>query len=310
VYGASEGLRTLVVEQSAPGGQAGTSSLIENYLGFPAGLSGADLAQRAVSQARRFGAEILTAQEVVGLRRDDPYRIVRLADGSEVASYAVVVTTGMAVRTLEVPGVESLHGVGVYYGAAMSEAATYRGQDVCIVGGGNSAGQGALYFSRFARKVTLLVRKPELSQGMSRYLVDRIAGVENIEVRGGVEVTAVHGEGRLERVTLRSVDDGSTSQIEAAAMFVFIGTAPRSEMFDGVLARDEQGFILTSTDLPRIGDRVRGWNLDRAPLMFETSVPGVFAAGDVRAGANRRVAAAVGEGSAAIYSVHQYLETV
>ena len=310
VYGASEGLRTLVVEQSAPGGQAGTSSLIENYLGFPGGLTGADLAHRAVAQARRFGAEILTAQEAVGLRREDPYRIVRLADGSEVTSYAVVVTTGMAVRTLDVPGVQGLHGVGVFYGAATSEAVTYRGQDVCIVGGGNSAGQGALFFSRYARKVTLLVRKSKLSPAMSRYLVDRIASVENIEVRGGVEVAAVHGEGRLERVTLRSVDDGSTSEIEAAAMFVFIGTAPRSEMFAGVLARDDGGFILTSIDLPRIGGRVRGWNLDRAPLMFETSVPGVFAAGDVRAGANRRVAAAVGEGSAAIHSVHQYLETV
>jgi len=310
VYGASEGLRTLVVEQSAPGGQAGTSSLIENYLGFPAGLSGADLTQRAVAQARRFGAEILTAQEAVGLRREDPYRIVQLADGSEVACYAVVIATGMAVRTLEVPGIEALHGIGVYYGAAMSEGATYRGQDVCIVGGANSAGQGALFFSRFARKVTLLVRKPTLSPWMSRYLVDRIESIENIEVRGGVEVAAVHGEGRLERLTLRSVGDGSTSEIAAAGMFIFIGTAPRSEMFAGALERDEKGFILTAADLPRIGGRPKGWKLDREPLMFETSIPGVFAAGDVRAGANRRVAAAVGEGSAAIYSVHRYLMTV
>jgi len=310
VYGASEGLRTVAVEQSAPGGQAGTSSLIENYLGFPSGLTGADLAHRAVTQARRFGAEILTAQEVVGLRREDPYRIVRLADGSEIACYAVVIATGMAVRMLEVPGIEPLLGIGVYYGAAMSEGATYRGQDVCIVGGANSAGQGALFFSRYSRKVTLLVRKPALSPAMSRYLVDRIGSVENIEVRPGVEVAGVHGDGRLERVTLRSVEDGSTSEIAAAGMFIFIGTAPRSEVFADVLERNEKGFILTAGDLPQTGGRPRGWNLDREPLLFETSMPGVFAAGDVRANANRRVAAAVGEGSAAIYSVHRYLMTV
>jgi thioredoxin reductase (NADPH) len=310
VYGASEGLRTLVVEQSAPGGQAGTSSLIENYLGFPSGLTGADLAQRAVAQARRFGAEILTAKEVVGLRREDPYRIVRLADGSEVASYAVVIATGMEVRTLEVPGLEALHGIGVYYGAAMSEGATYRGQDVCVVGGANSAGQGALFFSRYARKVTMVVRKPTLSPWMSHYLARRIEATENIEVRGGVEVAAVHGEGRLERVTLRSVVDESTSEIEVSGMFIFIGTAPRSEMFADVLERNEKNFILTATDLRQIAGRPKGWNLDREPMMFETNIPGVFAAGDVRAGANRRVAAAVGEGSAAIYSVLRYLMTV
>jgi len=310
VYGASEGLRTLAVEQSAPGGQAGTSSLIENYLGFPSGLSGADLARRAVAQARRFGAELLTAQEAVGLRREDPYRIVRLADGSEVACHAVVIATGMAVRMLEAPGIEPLLGIGVYYGAAMSEAATYRDQDVCVVGGANSAGQGALFFSRYARKVTMILRKPTLSPWMSKYLVDRIESVENIEVIPGVEVAAVEGEGKLERIRLRSVDDQSERALDASAMFIFIGTSPRSEMFADVLERDEKGFILTEDDLPRVAGKPKGWTLDREPLAFETSMPGVFAAGDVRAGANRRVAAAVGEGSAAIYSVHRYLRTV
>lgn len=310
VYGASEGLRTLAVEQSAPGGQAGTSSLIENYLGFPSGLSGADLARRAVAQARRFGAELLTAQEAVGLRREDPYRIVRLADGSEIACHAVVLATGMAVRMLEAPGVEPLLGIGVYYGAAMSEAATYREQEICVVGGANSAGQGALFFSRYARKVTMLLRKPALSPWMSKYLVDRIESVENIEVIPGVEVAAVAGEGRLERIRLRSVDDGAEREIPAAAMFIFIGTSPRSEMFADVVARDEKGFILTADDLPQVAGKPKGWTLEREPFAFETSMPGVFAAGDVRAGANRRVAAAVGEGSAAIYSVHRYLRTV
>lgn len=310
VYAASEGLRTLAVEQSAPGGQAGTSSLIENYLGFPAGLTGADLARRAVAQARRFGAELLTAQEAVGIRREDPYRIVRLADGSEVACHAVVIATGMAVRRLEVPGIGALSGIGVYYGAAMSEAATYRDQDVCVVGGANSAGQGALFFSRYARKVTMILRKPALSPWMSKYLVDRIESVENIEVIPGVEVAAVEGAGKLERIRLRSVDDASERAIDAAAMFIFIGTSPRSEMFADVLERDEKGFILTEDDLPRVAGRPKGWSLEREPFAFETSMPGVFAAGDVRAGANRRVAAAVGEGSAAIYSVHRYLRTV
>jgi len=310
VYGASEGLSTLAFEQSAPGGQAGTSSLIENYLGFPSGLTGADLARRAVAQAKRFGAEILTAREVVGLRREDPYRHVRLADGTEISCYAVAICTGMTVRHLEAPGVDPLLGIGVYYGAAMTEAATYRGQHVCILGGANSAGQGALFFSRFARKVTMLVRKPTLAPWMSQYLVDRIESIENIEVVGGVEIAQLRGEGKLESIELRDVESGTTREVDAAALFVFIGTSPRSEMFADVLERDEKGFILTGADLPRVGGRPRGWTLDRDPMMFETNIPGVFAAGDVRAGANRRVAAAVGEGSAAIYSVHRYLRTV
>jgi thioredoxin reductase (NADPH) len=310
VYGASEGLRTLLIEQSAPGGQAGTSSKIENYLGFPSGIAGADLAQRAATQARRFGAEILTAQEVVGVRRADPYRVVQLVDGSEVSCYAVLLATGMAVRMLDVPGIEPLIGAGVYYGAATTEAATYRGQDVCIVGGANSAGQGAQFFSRYARRVTLLVRAAGLEKSMSQYLVARINATENIAVTTGVEVAAVQGAGRLERVITRNVATAQESVLDASAMFIFIGVAPRSEMFANLVARDESGFVLTGPDLPRTNGKPSGWTLDRDPFLFETSVPGVFAAGDVRAGANRRVGAAVGEGSAAIYTIHHYLETV
>ena len=308
VYGASEGLQTLLVEQSAPGGQAGTSSLIENYLGFPNGLTGEDLARRATAQARRFGAELL-AQQVVSIRRHDPYRIVVLADGTEVGCYAVVLATGMAVRTLDVPGIDALLGVGVYYGAAMTEAFTYRGRDVCMVGGANSAGQGAMFFSRYARRVTMLVRAAALRPGMSYYLADRIKNTPNIELVTDVEVTAVHGSQSLERVTIR---DGSGAQrdLDAAAMFIFIGTAPRSDMVAGLVELDDHKFILTGSDLIRDGQRPRGWTLDRDPLIFETSVPGVFAVGDVRSGANRRVAAAVGEGSASIHLVHRYLQTV
>ena len=310
VYGASEGLRTLLVEQRAPGGQAGTSSRIENYLGFPSGVTGADLAQRATAQAKRFGAEMLTAQEVVSIRREDPYRFVKLADGTEISSYAVLLATGMSVRTLEAPGIEPLLGIGVYYGAAMSEAATYRDQHVSIVGGANSAGQGALFFSRYAKKVTMIIRAAGLNPSMSQYLVDRVNATENIEVIHRVEVSSVRGEGRLEEITLRNLDSGQEKPLAAAAMFIFIGTAPRSEMAAGIVERDEKGFILTGPDLPRTARGIKGWNLDRDPFLFETNIPGIFAAGDVRSGANRRVAAAVGEGSAAIYTIHKYLETV
>jgi thioredoxin reductase (NADPH) len=310
VYAASEGLRTVVVEQSAPGGQAGTSSMIENYLGFPAGVSGSDLAQRAAAQAKRFGAEILTAQEAVGLSREDPYRVVRLADGGRIYAHAVVIATGMSVRRLEVPGVEPLLGIGVYYGAAATEAATYRNLPVVIVGGANSAGQGALFFSRTASRVTMVVRKPSLAPWMSQYLVDRIEAAENIEVIGNSEISAVEGDGRLERVVVRDAESCDERVIEAAGMFLFIGAAPRSEMFADVLARDDKGFLLTGAELPREQGKIAGWPLEREPMMFETVVPGVFAVGDVRAGANRRVAAAVGEGSAVLYSVHRYLRTV
>jgi thioredoxin reductase (NADPH) len=310
VYAATEGMRVVLVEQSAPGGQAGSSSRIENYLGFPNGITGADLAQRATAQARRFGAEILTAQEVFGIRREDPYRIVQLADGKQISAYVIVLTTGLAVKMLDVPGIEPFLGAGVYYGAALSEAMIYRGQDVCIVGGANSAGQAALFFSRYARRVRLIIRAAGLSPAMSHYLVERIGTTENISVTPRVEVAAVCGERRLEQVVLRNIDTGEEQKLDTSAMFIHIGTAPRSEFVSGLLERDEKGYLITGPDLPRINGKPRGWTLDRDPFMFETNIPGIFAAGDVRAGANRRVAAAVGEGSAAIYSIRKYLDTV
>ncbi|MGE0638865.1 MAG: FAD-dependent oxidoreductase [Thermoanaerobaculia bacterium] len=310
VYGASEGLSTLLVERSAPGGQAGTSSRIENYLGFPNGVSGEDLARRAAAQARRLGAELLTAQEVVGIRREDPYRILRLADGTEISSYAVLVATGTAVRTLDVPGIERHLGAGVYYGAATTEMSTYRDRDICIVGGANSAGQGAVFFSRSARRVTMLVRSTGLETSMSQYLIDRIESLDNIEVVPHVEVAEVVGEERVEGVVVTDTRNGERRSLSCAALFLFVGSAPRSDWLAGVVERDERGFLLTGPDLPRVEGRPRGWELPRDPMLFETNIPGVFAAGDVRAGANRRVAAAVGEGSAAIYSVQRYLETV
>jgi len=310
VYAASEGLRTVLVESEAAGGQAGTSSMIENYLGFPMGVTGADLAQRATLQARKFGAELLTGQEVVGLRREGPYRIIKLGDGTELTAYTAVITTGMSARTLDAPGVEGLHGKGVYYGAAMTEAARCRDKDIIVVGGANSAGQGALFFSRYARKVTMLVRAPDLSPMMSHYLVDRIRSTPNIEVCCGWEVARANGDGSLESVVVKAVDGGAERTIQAVAMFVFIGVKPHTDAFAGVLERDDQGFVMTGTDLPKEHGKPKGWNLERDPFMFETNIPGVFAAGDVRSGANRRVAAAVGEGSAAIYSVHRYLRTV
>ena len=311
VYGASEGLRMLVVEQDAPGGQAGTSSKIENYLGFPSGVSGADLANRATVQARRFGTEILTAQEVKSVRREDPYRIVKFADGSEVSCYAVLLATGMTVRMLELPGIEPFIGAGVYYGAAATEAVTYRGAHVAIIGGANSAGQGALFFARYAARVSMIVRAAGLESSMSQYLIERIQTTPNIEVLPRHEVASVGGVTHVEHVTVRNVDSKEERPLDAAAMFIFIGSAPRSDMVAGLVPVDEKGFILTGPDLPR-NDRGKpvGWTLDRDPFLFETSVPGIFAAGDVRSGANRRVAAAVGEGSAAIYSIHRYLETV
>ena len=310
VYAASEGLRTVLVESEAPGGQAGTSSLIENYLGFPAGVTGADLAQRATAQARRFGAELLTAQKVVGLRREDPYRVVVLADGSELTAYCVVIATGMSARTLDIPGLAPLQGVGVYYGAAMTEAARYRAKDICIIGGANSAAQGALFFSRYARRVTMIIRAADLKPMMSNYLVDRIRAAPNIDVITGVDVDAVRGEHALEAVVVKDAESGVRRTIPSVAMFIFIGVQPHAAAFAGVLELDEAGFVMTGAELPQEYGRPRGWTLERAPFMFETNMPGVFAAGDVRSGANRRVAAAVGEGSAAIYSVHRYLRTV
>ena len=310
VYGASEGLRTILVEARAPGGQAGTSSQIENYLGFPSGVSGSDLARRAVAQARRFGAEILTTQEVVEIRREDPYRIVRLGDGSELSSYAVMLAPGMEVRRLDAPGVDALAGTGIYYGAAMTEAAECRDKDVFIVGGANSAGQGAMFFSRYARTVTMVIRGGTLGAAMSRYLVDRIEATANISVLSGTRVAAVSGNGRLESITLADVATGATRDVAAHAMFIFIGAAPRTDIVGSLVQRDARGFILTGRDLENEAGRPRGWSLDREPFLFETNVPGIFAAGDARMGSGKRVASAVGEGSATVTMIHKYLETV
>jgi len=310
VYGASEGLKTILVERDATGGQAGTSSRIENYLGFPGGVSGADLARRATTQAKRFGAEILTAQDVVEIKRNDPYRTVKLSDDNELSCYTVLIAAGMEVRRLDAPGIEDLVGAGVFYGAALTEATTYRNRDVFVVGGANSAGQGAMFFSRYARKVTMLLRGPKLSAGMSQYLVDRIMETKNVEVLTNTAVCSVRGEGRLESIRVRHGVTNEECDMRADAMFIFIGTAPRTSMVAGLVERDGQGFILTGRDLMIDGRPPRGWPLIRDPFLFETSVPGVFAAGDVRHGSGKRVASAVGEGSATVSMIHQYLETV
>jgi thioredoxin reductase (NADPH) len=310
VYGASEGLRTLLVERNAPGGQAGTSSFIENYLGFPDGVSGAELARRAAEQARRLGAEILTAQDVVAIRRRDPYRIVTLADGSELSCYAVLIASGMEVRRLDVPGVDELVGAGIYYGSALTEAATCRGRDVVIVGGANSAGQAAMFFSRYARTVTILLRARSLGHRMSQYLVEQINETASIIVSPHTVVAAARGEGRLEAITLRDTLTGQCRDLPAAAMFILIGTAPHTAMVAGLVERDAHGFILTGRDVMLHGRRPQGWTADRDPFLFETSVPGVFSAGDSRHGSGKRVAAAVGEGSATISMIHEYLRTV
>ena len=310
VYGGSEGLRTVLVERETTGGQAGTSAAIENYLGFPAGLSGADLAPRATPQVKRFGAEIFTAREATAVRTNGPYRVAVLDDGTELACYALLLSCGMQVRRLEVPGVAELTGAGVFYGAALTEAAACRGKDVLIVGGANSAGQAALSFARYARKVTILVRGASLAEGMSQYLVDRIVAADNADVLTRTDVVRAHGDGHLEAVDVVCGPGREAHRLEAAAMFIFIGSTPRSEMVDGVVARDPGGFILTGPDLRADGRLPKAWPLERDPFLLETSVPGIFAAGDVRHGSSKRVAAAVGEGSSAVGMVHKYLETV
>jgi thioredoxin reductase (NADPH) len=309
VYGASEGLRTILVERSAPGGQAGTSSKIENYLGFPSGVSGEELARRAKTQALRFGAEIL-AQEAVEIRREDPYRKVILEDGTELTGYAILIAPGMEVRRLAAAGCDSLLGAGVYYGAALTEAATYRGQDVIVVGGANSAGQGAMFFSLHARKVTMLVRGPSIAATMSQYLVDRIADAPNVDVMTNTKVAAVHGDGRLEAVTVADSVTGERRDLPVSAMFIFIGTAPRTDLCGDLVTRDSQGFVLTGRDVMVEGRPPAGWAPARDPYLFETNVPGIFCAGDARHGSGKRVAAAVGEGSATVSMIHQYLQSV
>ena len=310
VYGASEGLRTLLIDKETTGGQAGTSSRIENYLGFPKGLSGADLARRATAQATRLGAEILTTQEVTQVRVSDQYRFVTLADGTELSCHAIIIATGVSLRTLDVPGAEAVTGAGVYYGAAFTEAAYYKGDHMFVVGGANSAGQGAMFFSRYASKVTILVRGSALKKSMSQYLVDQINDTENIEVRLQTSLAEVIGTKRLEALVIKNNETGRTETIPAAALFSFIGAKPHTDFVADVVERNQTGFILTGQDLYRDGRRPKNWHLKRDPFLLETSVPGIFSVGDVRQGAVRRVASAVGQGSNAVSFVHQYLKTV
>jgi thioredoxin reductase (NADPH) len=301
VYGASEGLKTLMIEREAPGGQAGTTSRIENYLGFPSGLSGSDLARRALAQARRLGAEILSSQEVASLRRGDPYRILALDDGSELSCQSVIIATGVAYRQLEVPGAAELAGRGVYYGAATTEALLYRDAVVGVIGSGNSAGQAVVHLARFAKRVHLFVRGGGIGGSMSAYLVDQIGLLDSVEVHTLCETTAFRGTEHLEHASF-STPDGDL-ELDLAAVFVFIGQQPRTGWLDGSVARDERGFVLAGPD---IGPE-EGWNLDRPPFLLESSMPGVFAAGDVRHRSVKRIASAVGEGSMAVQFVHQYL---
>ncbi|HET7684814.1 MAG TPA: FAD-dependent oxidoreductase [Candidatus Limnocylindria bacterium] len=303
VYGASEGLKTVLIEREAPGGQAGTTSRIENYLGFPAGLSGGDLARRALTQARRLGAEILTPTDVRALRREDPYRIVTLEEG-ELSCQALVIATGVSYRTLDLEGADRLAGAGIYYGAASSEAVLYRDAEVGVVGGGNSAGQAVVYLSRFARTVHLIVRGGSLGS-MSQYLIEQIEALPNVEVRTESAVTAVRGEQHLEGATLKG--PGGEEEREVTALFVFIGQQPRTEWLADTLLRDEPGFILAGPATLTDGRPPAGWSLAREPFLLETSMPGVFAAGDVRHRSVKRIASAVGEGAMAVQFVHQYL---
>jgi thioredoxin reductase (NADPH) len=310
VYGASEGLRTVLVEMEAPGGQAGMSSRIENYLGFPSGLSGGDLARRAVAQARRFGVEILSPQQVAAVRVEDPSRIVKLAEGSEVGCKVLLIATGVSYRKLDIPGAERLQGSGVYYGSAMTEAMASKDEDVYIVGGANSAGQAAMYFSKYARRVVMVVRGGSLSASMSQYLIDQIKNTPNIQVETYARVVEVFGDQHLEALSIHCGDNGNTERVPANSLFVFIGAEPNTDWLAGVVDRDQRGFILTGTDLLRDGKRPQGWPLARDPYWTETSVPGIFAAGDVRHGSVKRVASGVGEGSIAVQFIHQYLSAV
>jgi thioredoxin reductase (NADPH) len=310
VYGASEGLKTVMIEREAPGGQAGLSSRIENYLGFPSGLSGTVFARRAVDQARRFGVEIVSPQEASSIRAEDPYRYIRLSDGAELSCHALILAMGVQWRKLGIPGEDRLQGAGVYYGASSTEGISCRDEDVYLVGGANSAGQAAMYFSRFARRVVMLVRGPSLAATMSQYLIDQIAQTENIHVEARSRVLEVHGEDHLESITIACDASGDTRQEQAAALFIFIGAEPRTNWLDSVIERDERGFILTGRDLVPEGKRPKGWTLAREPGLLETNVPGVFAVGDVRHGSIKRVASGVGEGSVAIQFVHQYLSKI
>jgi thioredoxin reductase (NADPH) len=310
VYGASEGLRTVIVEREAPGGQAGLSSRIENYLGFPSGLSGGDLARRAVAQARRFDVEILSPQEAVNVCTEGPYRHVKLGDGSEISCHALLLAMGVQWRTLDVPGIERLQGAGVYYGGGASEAISCRGETVYVIGGANSAGQAAMHFSKFADKVIMLVRGNSLAATMSHYLIEQIEKTPKIEVWTDTRVTEVHGDGRLSDITVLRGANPESEKLPATSLFIFIGAQPRTQWLGDAILRDERGFILSGPDLLRDGKRPAGWTLDRDPGLLETNVPGIFVVGDVRHGSVKRVASGVGEGAVVVQFIHQYLAKV
>jgi thioredoxin reductase (NADPH) len=310
VYGASEGLKTVMIEKEAPGGQAGMSSRIENYLGFPAGLSGNDLARRAVVQAQRFGVEILSPLEVVGVRTEGSYRIIKLADGNEISCHALMISTGVQWRKLEAEGVARLQGAGIYYGGGATEALSCAGEIVYVVGGANSAGQAAMNFAKYAERVVILVRGDSLAATMSQYLIDQIKETPNIQIWAHASVTEAHGATHLEEISVLCSDTNKIERVPASSMFIFIGALPQTDWLAGLVERDDRGFILTGPDLIRDGLRPKGWTLDRDPFLLETNVPGVFAVGDVRYGSVKRVASGVGEGSVAVQFIHQYLSKV
>ncbi|MBI3738594.1 MAG: FAD-dependent oxidoreductase [Chloroflexi bacterium] len=308
VYASSEGLHCLVIEKAAPGGQAGSSPKIENYLGFPTGISGDDLTRRAVSQAKRFGAEILSAQEAKRISVKDSYRIVQLADGTEISCQSILIATGASFHTLNMPGAAQLTGAGIYYGAAYTEAMHYKDQDVFVVGGANSAGQGAMYLSQFAKKVTVLIRGSQPTA--SKYLVDAMLNNPKIELRLNTDLVEVIGKNTLERIVIKNTAGGESQTLNASALFVFIGVQPQSQLVADLVARSGKGYILTGPDLMVDKKPPQGWTLERDPFLLETSVPGIFAAGDVRFGTNHRVASAVGEGAIAHALIKEYLKTL
>ena len=308
VYGASEGLDVALLDKEAPGGQAGTSSRIENYLGFPAGLSGGDLARRAVTQARKFGAEIITPQEVASIELKDNYKIITLKDDTVLTCHALVVATGVSYRKLDIPGIDTITGAGVYYGSSISEATACKDEEVYIVGAGNSAGQAAMYLANFAKKVHLLVRGSNLEAKMSQYLVDQINLVGNIVVHLETQVTEVHGNDHLEEITIHNGE--KSEKVPTSALFIFIGAAPKTNWLQGIILLDERGFIYTGPETFKDSKPPKTWSLARKPFLLETSIPGIFAAGDVRHGSVKRVASAVGEGSIAVQFIHQYLAEV
>ena len=310
VYGASEGLHTVMIEREAPGGQAGMSSRIENYLGFPTGLSGNDLARRAVVQAQRFGVEILSPQEVVGVRTEGSYRIIKMADGSELSCHVLMIASGVQWRRLEAPGIDRLQGAGVYYGGGATEALSCKGEIIYVVGGANSAGQAAMNFAKYADRVVMLVRGDSLAATMSQYLIDQIKETPNIQVWAHASVAEAHGDVHLEEISVLCSDTSKIERVPASAMFIFIGALPRTDWLGDLVERDDRGFILTGPDLIRDGQHPKGWSLDRDPFLLETNVPGIFAVGDVRHGSVKRVASGVGEGSVAVQFIHQYLSKV